>query len=137
MKARSTSSGNLNFSSRTSTSTTLAPAERNAFETPRPVASDTSRSEPGPPIKTAILCPESSDFMTVPPTLRVEKLSCRFSHDLHFCFELDAAFLPRRRFDFVDQLQHLIRGRAAVINNEVAMHLRHACFAPAPILYSE
>src|SRR5207249_9049908 len=42
------------FSSRTSISKTSAPRDRNALATPRAVASDTSRSDPGPPINTAI-----------------------------------------------------------------------------------
>src|SRR5438270_6680342 len=63
MKASSVPGGNSKFSFRTSTSKTSAPNERSAFATPRPVASETSRSEPGPPIKTAIFLFKSS-FIT-------------------------------------------------------------------------
>src|SRR5437660_11874425 len=40
-------------------SITSAPSERSAFEIPRPVASETSRSLLGPPIKTAIFLGKS------------------------------------------------------------------------------
>src|SRR5207249_12086108 len=66
MKASSTSFGSAKFSSRTLTSITSAPNDRNAFETPRPVASETSRSEPGPPISTAILLGKSLVVMSHP-----------------------------------------------------------------------
>ena len=41
----------------TSTGITRAPRSASALQTPRPEASETSRSEPGPPISTAIVFP--------------------------------------------------------------------------------
>ena len=76
------SCGNSKFASRTSTSVTSAPSERNALATPCPVASETSRSEPGPPIKTAIFFVQDSDHVVFP-------------HDLDFGFQLDAALCAR------------------------------------------
>jgi hypothetical protein len=59
----------------------FAPNERSALATPRPVASETSRSEPGPPINTAIF---------------FELSSSRFlPHDLHFGFQFDSALSAR------------------------------------------
>src|SRR4029078_4729648 len=66
-KARSISLGNSKFSSRTSISKTSAPRERNALATPRAVASETSRSEPGPPINTAIFFGSAFISFTLPP----------------------------------------------------------------------
>src|SRR6059058_6074245 len=60
MNARSTSFGSWKSSFRISISTTSAPNERSAFATPRPVASETSRSDPGPPISTVIFFGNSS-----------------------------------------------------------------------------
>src|SRR6476620_8333804 len=98
-KARSTSFANGKCSSRTSTSTTSTPRERSAFDTPRPVASETSRSEPGPPIRTAIFFGKSFFIMPV----RLGPLT-RFSHDLYFRFQLDSALGLRRLLDSLDQL---------------------------------
>src|SRR5213083_3007501 len=120
-KARSTSFGSWKFSSRTSTSTTSAPNERNAFETPRPVASETSRSEPGPPIRTAIFFGKSF-------------ISSRLSHNFHFSLQLDSAVCPRRALDLVDQLKHVRCRRTAIIHDEIAVHLRHSRISDARIL---
>src|SRR5438874_9121670 len=114
MKASSVSAGNSKSASPTSISKTSAPRERNAFATPRPVANDTSRSEPGPPIKTAIFF--GSVFISGSAELRIPPLSLSrvLSHDLHFCFQLDTALRARGCLDSPDQFQHLRRGGAAV-----------------------
>src|SRR2546423_2898502 len=54
MKASCVPSGKTKSASFTSTSLTSTPNDRRAFATPFPVAMETSRSEPGPPIRTAI-----------------------------------------------------------------------------------
>src|SRR5437868_1936089 len=118
--ARSVSSDNWKFSSWTSISTTCVPNERSAFDTPRPVASETSRSEPGPPMRTAIFFGKS--FM-----------SSWVSHNLHFGLQLDPPFCPRHAFDLVDQLKHFPRSRTAIVHDEIAVHFRHARISYARI----
>src|SRR5678809_376754 len=54
MNASSISLGKAKSAFSTSTSVTIAPNERSALPTPVPVASETARSEPGPPLRTAI-----------------------------------------------------------------------------------
>src|SRR5213078_3507046 len=110
LNASCISSGSWKCSLRTSISTTSAPNERSAFDTPRPVASETSRSEPGPPMRTAIFFGKS--FM-----------SFRFSHNLYFGLQLDPPLCPRRALNLVDQLKHVRRGRAAIVHDEIAVHL--------------
>src|SRR5437667_7838724 len=127
MNASSTSLGNWKSSSRTSTSTTAAPNEPSAFDTPRPVASETSRSEPGPPIKTAIFFGK----FVMPRFRDGECFSFRFSHDFHFGLQFDSALFPRRCLDHFDQLEHLCRGRAAIVYNEIAVDFRHARLSDA------
>src|SRR5947208_3342743 len=120
-KASSTSLGNSKSLSRTSMSTTSAPNERSAFDTPRPVASETSRSEPGPPMRTAIFFGKSF-------------ISSRLSHNFHFSLQLDPAVCPRRALDLVDQLKHVRCRRTAIIHDEIAVHLRHSRISDARIL---
>src|SRR5207244_11443931 len=115
MNARSTTLGSWKFSSRTSTSATSTPSERSAFEIPRPVASETSRSLPGPPIRTAILF--GSVFM-----------SSWFSHDLDLGFQFNPALCPRSRLDQFDLFEHFRLCRSAIVDNQFAVHLRHPCF---------
>ena len=61
----------------------------------------------------------------------VHVLSPFLPHDLHFGFQFDPTFFPSRRLNFLDQLQHFRRGRAAVIHNKIAMHLRDPRFSDA------
>src|ERR1043165_336190 len=122
--ASSTSSGNSKSLSRTSTSTTSVPNERSAFDTPRPVASETSRSDPGPPMRTAIFFGKS--FM-----------SSWFPHNLHFSFQLDPACCARRALDSSNQLEHVRCGRAAIVHYEIAVHFRHARLSNAGIYETE
>src|SRR5215469_10654980 len=122
--ARSTSFGNSKSLSRTSISTTSAPNERSAFDTPRPVASETSRSEPGPPMRTAIFFGKS--FM-----------SSRFPHNLYFRLQLDPALCARLILDLADQLKHFRCGRAAIVHYEIAVHFRHAGVSDARILQTQ
>src|SRR5438270_13947644 len=96
LNASSTPSGSLKFSSLTSTSVTLAPNECSALDTPRPVASDTSRSEPGPPISTAMFLPSRMIMPQLDWGAELRDFpqhadSCVFSHDLDFGFQLDPA----------------------------------------------
>src|ERR1051325_10865917 len=122
--ASPTSVGNSKSLSRTSMSTTSAPNERSAFDTPRPVASETSRSEPGPPIRTAIFFGKS--FM-----------SSRFSHNLYFGLQLDPSFFPRCALDLFDQLEHFRCSRAAIVHNKIPVHLRDARISNARIFQSQ
>src|SRR3954453_11679495 len=151
INATSTFFGNSKFSSRTSISKTSAPRERNALETPRAVASETSRSEPGPPIKTAIFSGifiESSSarnretlgrarlcYPEVP--IRSHRLSRVFPHDLHLGFKLDSTFLASGGFNLRDQFQHFRRGRAAVVDDKVSVHLRNPRFANGAVLQAK
>src|SRR6266496_6683509 len=121
MNARSTSLGNSKSLSCTSISATSAPNERSAFDTPRPVASETSRSEPGPPMRTAIFLGKSF-------------ISSRLPDNFHFSLQLDPTFCPRRALYLVDQLKHFRCGRAAIVHYEIAVHLRHARISDARIL---
>ena len=59
------------------------------------------------------------------------------SHDLYFCFQFDAALRTGHVFDLLNQLEHVRRGRASVINNEIAVHFRHARLSNARILKSQ
>src|SRR5437667_7577313 len=122
--ARSTSPGNSESLSRTSTSTTSAPNERSAFDTPRPVASETSRSEPGPPMRTAIFF--GSPF-----------ISSRFSHNLYFGLQLDPALCPCGVLDLPDQLKHFCGSRTAIVHYEIAVHLRYARISDVRILQAQ
>src|SRR5437867_8544362 len=122
MNARSTSPGNSKSLFCTSISATFTPNERSAFDTPRPVASETSRSEPGPPMRTAISFGRSSRlFIPVPP-------------QFHFSLQFDPAHCPRRALDLVDQLKHFRRSRAAIVHDEIAVHFRHARVSDSRIL---
>src|SRR4029077_4563363 len=163
MNARSTSFGSWKFSSRTSTSTTSAPNDRSAFATPRPVASEPSRSDPGPPMSTAIFFgrsviksalssrAESRDpaklplgqlhgiFRLPPTSLRSaqndgKKNSFRFSHDFHFGLQLDPALFPSDALDIVDQLQYLGRRCGAIVHDKVAVYARHARISDSGVL---
>src|ERR1051326_4686643 len=122
--ASSTSVGNSKSLSRTSMSTTSAPNERSAFDTPCPVASETSRSDPGPPITTAIFLGRS--FM-----------SSWFSHNLYFGLQFDPALCPRHALDFFDQLKHFHCSGAAIVHYEIAVYLRHSRISDARILETQ
>src|ERR1041385_1119732 len=151
MKARSTSTGSWKSSFRTSISTTSAPNDRSAFATPRPVASETSRSDPGPPISTAIFFGRSVIKSALssraesrhPAKLRVGQLhgifrlrstslrsaqndgkknSFRFSHDLHLGLQLDSALFPRDALNLINQFKYLRRRRTAVVHDKVAVY---------------
>src|SRR6266540_2575186 len=124
MNARSTSLGNSKSLSRTSISTTSEPNERSAFDTPRPVASETSRSEPGPPMRTAIFFGRSL-------------ISFRLPDNFNFSLQFDPAFCPRRTLYLVDQLKHFCCSRAAIVHNEIAVHLRHSRISDARILQTQ
>src|SRR2546430_1760247 len=121
MNARSTSFGNSKSLSRTSISTTSVPNERSAFDTPRPVASETSRSEPGPPMRTAIFLGRSF-------------ISFRLPDNLHFSLQLDPTSCSRHALYLVDQLKHFRGCRAAIVHDEIAVHLRYARISDARIL---
>src|SRR6266536_2186268 len=121
MNARSTSLGNSKSLSRTSISNTSAPNERSALDTPRPVASETSRSEPGPPMRTAIFLGRSF-------------ISPRLPDNFHFRLQLDPARCPRRALDLVDQLKHFRCSRAAIVHDEIAVHFRDARISDSRIL---
>src|SRR5437870_1432731 len=120
-KARSTSCRSWKFSSRTSMSTTSAPNERSAFVTPRAVASETSRSEPGPPVKTAIFLGKSPWLMKSSSRFQAAELGGArapqlhahliLPHDLHFGFQLEAALCARGALDLLDQREHVGRRR--------------------------
>src|SRR4029453_4311368 len=43
------------------------------------------------------------------------------SHDLYFCFQFDPALRTGHVFDLLNQLEHVRRCRAPVINNEIAV----------------
>src|SRR6478672_1786424 len=116
-KARSISLGNSKFSSRTSISKTSAPRERNALPTPRAVASETSRSEPGPPINTAIFF--GSAFISF--TLLPLRFALRFVIRHHV--------FPVPSLEFRDQLQHFRCGRPTFVHNKISMHLRDPRFS--------
>src|SRR5450432_1093669 len=87
----------------TSTSNTSAPNERNAFAIPAPVASETARSEPGPPFSTAILLRvrvimasrSKKCCHSFCHSERSRACSCFLPHDLHFGFELDPPLFSR------------------------------------------
>src|SRR5260221_10803080 len=51
--------------------------------------------------------------------------------DLHFRLEPDAARGERALLYFVDQREHVVRGRAAVVDDKVAVNLRHLRAADA------
>src|SRR5438477_7904864 len=135
IKARSIFSGNSKFSSRTSTSKTSAPRERNALETPRAVASETSCSEPGPPIKTAIFF----GTFIAPFSLGAADIffSRVFPHDLHLGFKLDSTFLASGGLNLRDQFQHFRRGRAAVVDDKISVHLRNPRFTDGAVLQAK
>src|SRR2546430_15656930 len=118
--ARSTSLGNWKFSSRTSISATSAPNERSALDTPCPVASETSRSEPGPPIRTAIFFGDALPFCRL-----FAFIWLIVSHNFHFRLQLDPALCARDAFNVLDQLQHVGRCCAAVVYNEIAVYFGH------------
>src|SRR5437870_11271391 len=113
MNATLTSPGNSKSLSCTSISATFMPNERSAFDTPRPVASETSRSEPGPPMRTAIFLGRSFISFWLPD-------------NLHFSLQLDPTFCARCALYLVDQLKHFRCGRASIVHDEIAVHLRHA-----------
>src|ERR1700704_5373769 len=94
-KASSMSAGNSKSGPLTSTSTTSAPNERKAFAAPVPVAMETARSDPGPPINTAIF------FGSVVISSRI------LPHDLHFGFQFHSALLARYVLDLRNQLENL------------------------------
>src|SRR5439155_23376806 len=102
-------------------SATSAPNERSALDTPRPVASETSRSAPAPPMRTAIFLGKSF-------------ISSRLPDNFHFSLQLDPTFCPRRALYLVDQLKHFPCGRTAIVHDETAVHLRHARISDAQIL---
>src|SRR5438093_3219570 len=131
-KARSTSFGSWKSSSRTSTSTTSGPNERNAFETPRPVASETSRSEPGPPIRIAIFFGNALPFCRL-----FAFIWLIVSHNFHFRLQLDPALCARDAFNVLDQLQHVGRCCAAVVYNEIAVYFGHTRISYTRILQSQ
>src|SRR5205085_1203520 len=169
----SISTGRTKSAPFTSTSVTSTPSERNALATPRPVAMETSRSEPGPPISTAIFFGRvviliwGAQAASLPcsaacrahgsrgSTLKrrvvacagVPPASCRrrqagslrspelpltrqtssfLPHNLHFGFQFDPTRFPRGILDLRDQLQHLARARAAVVDDEVPVDLGNA-----------
>src|SRR5436189_2164452 len=126
-KARSISFGSWKSSSRTSTSTTSGPNERNAFETPRPVASETSRSEPGPPIRTAIFFGNALPFCRL-----FAFIWLIVSHNFHFRLQLDPALCARDAFNVLDQLHRVSRCCAAVRYNEIG-----ACLGTTRISYTQ
>src|SRR5438094_9459437 len=97
--ARSTSLGNWKFSSRTSISATSAPNERSALDTPCPVASETSRSEPGPPIRTAIFFGNA-----LPCCPLFALIGLIFSQNFHFPRQLDPPLCALHSFNVLAQL---------------------------------
>src|ERR1700756_298617 len=122
--ARSTSLGNSKSLSRTSMSTPSEPNERSALDTPRPVASDTSRSEPGPPMRTAIFF---GRFF----------ISSRLPDNFHFSLQFDPPFCPRHALDLADQLKHFRCSRTAIVHDEIAMHFRHSRISDPRILQTQ
>src|SRR6266851_3170362 len=55
--------------------------------------------------------------------------SGRLSHDLNLSFQFNSTLTSRRLLDSVNQLEHLGRGRAAIVHDEIAVHFRHARFS--------
>src|SRR5437867_9387929 len=127
--ARSTSLGNWKFSSRTSISPTPGADEGTAVEAPRPVASETSRSAPGPTIRTAIFFGNALPFCPL-----FAFIWLIVSHNFHFRLQLDPALCARDAFNVLDQLQHVGRCCAAVVYNEIAVYFGHTRISYSRIL---
>ena len=108
----SVSGGRRNSPSTGSISVTRWPKLRSASATAAPDWSDTSRSPDGPPSITQI----SSGSIT--PRLPS-------ADDLHLGLQLNAALGLRALADAADQAQHIVRRRAAVVDDEIAVLLRH------------
>src|ERR1700731_3087933 len=124
-KASSVSAGNSKSGPFTSTSTTSAPNERKAFAAPVPVAIETSRSEPGPPINTAIFFGKAL-------------ISSRFlPHDLYFGFQFHAAFLARHVLNPRNQLEHLGCGRPPFVDDKISVNLRDTRLPHSRIFQSQ
>src|ERR671934_184099 len=64
-------------------------------------------------------------------------LSHRISDDFDFRFQLNTAVRERSTSDLRNQFEHLRRGRAAIVHNEVAMDLRHPSISDAGVLQTE
>src|SRR5262249_43367245 len=113
IKASLISLGKLKSGPRTSTSVISAPNDRKALATPAPVASETCRSDPGPPLRTAIFFP-----------CRLIIVSRSFSHDLHFGLQFDPASFPRRLLDHANELEHFGSAGLTFVHNEITVHVR-------------
>src|SRR5262249_43625397 len=112
MKAISVSLGKVKSGPRTSTSLTCPPNDRSALATPAPVARETSRSDPGPPFRTAIFLPCRSIIV-----------SRTLPDDLHFGLQIDPTPFPRGLLDFANQLKHLGGTGCAFVNDEITVHV--------------
>ena len=88
LKATSTPAGTTKSASRTSTSHTSAPRLRKAAATPAPEASETGRSDPGPPMSTAMRLPLRSGLFFVASSI----CNLLFSNNLNFSLKPDTAF---------------------------------------------
>src|SRR3954471_2210071 len=96
----------------TSTSVTSAPRLRSAFATPAPEARETRRSDPGPPIRTAIFL-----------SWRSIMEAFRIAHDLHFGLERKAPLAQRLFLDLRDQREDILRAGLAIVDDEIAVDL--------------
>src|SRR4051794_27557042 len=102
LKASSVPGGTTKSGPRTSTAVTAAPSSRNAATTPSPDLSDTGRSEPGPPISTAMGLLRRSIMGKNGDCLIVE--AAGFADDLDLGFQGDAALLERRFTHLRDEI---------------------------------
>src|SRR5688572_12530545 len=114
MKATSAliASSSSSLSVRRSISCTRWPVAVSAMAAARPDRSDTSRSDDGPPMRTAMVC---LLFLISPSSP-------------HQDFQVEKYAPPRRDFraDAVDQGQDIVGRRAALVDDEIGMKRRHA-----------
>src|SRR3954449_760355 len=110
LNAISMPGGRLKSAPSTSTSVTSAPRLRSALATPAPEARETLRSEPGPPMRTAIFL----SWRSIMDAFRI-------ANDLHFGFQLEPALGARLFLDLRDEREDVLGGRFAVVHDEVAV----------------
>src|SRR4051794_36437322 len=99
LNAISVSGGRVKSAPSTSTSVTTAPRLRSASATPAPETRETWRSEPGPPMRTAIFL----SWRSIMDAFGI-------ADDLHFGLQLEAARAPGFVFDLLDQREHVLGG---------------------------
>src|SRR3954462_10471604 len=97
LNARSVSAGSVKSVPSTSTSVTIAPRLRSALATPAPEARETLRSEPGPPMRTAIFL----SWRSIMDAFGI-------ADNLHLGLQLQSALAARLGFDLLDQREHVL-----------------------------